>query len=133
LLDGDPNGRMTCELSNWTGKAYRIPRIKIKDCGDRPDLMNTGVYLLLGRDQDGQEQVYLGEAETIFERLKQHIKEKDFWNEAIVFVSKDENLNKAHIKYLESRLYELSKNASRYKLANGNIPPQPAISEADRA
>lgn len=49
LIDGDPNGRMSCELSNWTGKAYKIPRIKIKDCVDRKDLMSTGIYLLLGK------------------------------------------------------------------------------------
>jgi len=51
---------MTCELSNWTGKAYKIPRIKIKDCTDRDDLRNTGVYLLLGKDEEGNEQVYIG-------------------------------------------------------------------------
>lgn len=49
LIDGDPNGRMSCELSNWTGKAYKIPRIKIKECSDRDDLSNTGIYLLLGK------------------------------------------------------------------------------------
>lgn len=50
LLDGDPNGRLTCELSNWTGKAYKISRNKIKDCTDREDLSGTGVYLLFGKD-----------------------------------------------------------------------------------
>ena len=53
LIDGDPNGRMSCELSNWSGKAYKIPRIKIKDCTDRDDLTSTGVYLLFGKDDDG--------------------------------------------------------------------------------
>jgi hypothetical protein len=52
LIDGDPNGRMTCELSNWSGKAYKIPRIKVNDCVDRDDLSNTGVYLLLGKDEN---------------------------------------------------------------------------------
>lgn len=46
LINGDPNGRMSCELSNWTGKAYKIPRIKVKDCSDRNDLDNPGIYLL---------------------------------------------------------------------------------------
>ena len=64
LIDGDPNGRMSCELSNWTGKAYKIPRIKIKDCTDREDLISTGVYLLFGKDDDGKDLVYIGEAET---------------------------------------------------------------------
>lgn len=133
LIDGDPNGRMTCELSNWTGKAYKVPRINVKDCTDRSDLFNTGVYLLLGKDEEGRDQVYIGEAETILKRLNQHLTQKDFWNEAIVFVSKDENLNKAHIKYLENRLYEIAKNLNRYKIENTITPTQSSISESDRA
>jgi hypothetical protein len=133
LIDGDPNGRMSCELSNWTGKAYKIPRIKVKDCFDRDDLASTGVYLLFGKDQSGKDQVYIGEAETILKRLNQQLTQKDFWNETIVFVSKDENLNKAHIKYLENRLHELATIINRYKIENSVIPTQSSISESDRA
>jgi hypothetical protein len=133
LIDGDPNGRMSCELSNWSGKAYKIPRIKIKDCTDREDLTSTGVYLLFGKDDEGKEQVYIGEAESILKRLNQQLTQKDFWNEAIVFISKDENLNKAHIKYLENRLHDIAKSANRYKIDNSIIPTQSSISESDRA
>jgi len=133
LIDGDPNGRMSCELSNWTGKAYKIPRIKIKDCTDRDDLMNTGVYLLFGKDEEGKDLVYIGEAESILKRLNQHLNQKDFWNETIVFVSKDDNLNKAHIKYLENRLHDIAQLAKRYKIENSIIPTQSSISESDRA
>ncbi len=133
LIDGDPNGRMSCELSNWSGKAYKIPRIKIKDCADRDDLTSTGVYLLFGKDDQGKDQVYIGEAESILKRLNQQLTQKDFWNEAIVFISKDENLNKAHIKYLENRLHDIAKSANRYKVDNSIIPTQSSISESDRA
>jgi len=133
LIDGDPNGRMSCELSNWSGKAYKIPRIKIKDCIDRADLTSTGVYLLFGKTDDGKDQVYIGEAESILKRLNQQLTQKDFWNEAIVFISKDENLNKAHIKYLENRLHDIAKSAKRYIVDNTIIPTQSSISESDRA
>jgi hypothetical protein len=133
LIDGEPNGRMTCELSNWTGKAYKIPRIKVKDCTDRPDLVNPGVYLLFGKNETGKDLVYIGEAETVFKRLTQHLTQKDFWTEAIVFISKDENLNKAHIKYLENRLYEMAKAVNRYQVENNTIPTQSSIAESDRA
>ncbi|MHC1702445.1 MAG: GIY-YIG nuclease family protein [Tenuifilaceae bacterium] len=133
LIDGDPNGRMTCELSNWTGKAYKVPRITIKDCLDRDDLSNTGVYLLFGKVEDGKDQVYIGEAESILKRLNQHLTQKDFWHEAIVFISKDENLNKAHIKYLENRLFEIAKVVNRYKIENTITPTQSSISESDKA
>jgi len=133
LIDGDPNGRMSCELSNWTGKAYKIPRIKVKECTDREDLMNTGVYMLFGREEEGNDLVYIGETESIYKRLTQHLNSKDFWNEAIVFISKDDNLNKAHIKYLENRLHEIANSAKRYKLVNSIIPTQSSISESEKA
>lgn len=133
LIDGNPNGRMTCELSNWTGKAYKIPRIEVKNCSDRSDLKNTGIYLLFGKDEEGKDLVYIGEAEDILVRLNQHLSQKDFWNEVIVFISKDENLNKAHIKYLEYRLFEIAKSCKRYIILNGNTPTQSSISELDQA
>jgi hypothetical protein len=133
LIEGDPNGRMTGELSNWTGKAYKIPRVKIKDCGDRPDLTNPGVYFLFGKDETGKDLVYIGEAETVSKRLTQHLTQKDFWNEAVVFISKDENLNKAHIKFLENALYEIAIRVNRYQVDNSVIPTQSSVSESDRA
>lgn len=133
LIDGEPNGRMTCELSNWTGKAYRIPRILVRESSDRDELKNPGIYLLFGKNEEGKEIVYIGEAETIFDRLKQHLSQKDFWNEVITFISKDENLNKAHIKYLENRLFEIAQQTNRYILDNNSTPTKSSISESDRA
>ena len=135
LMDSDPNGRIVCELSNWTGKAYRIPRGKVKDCSNREDLKSTTVYLLFGKPETSTDKakVYIGEAENAYSRLVHHVSEKEFWNEAVVFISKDENLNKAHIKYLESRLFEIANIASRYEIQNTNIPTKSSISESDQA
>ena len=134
LIDGQADGRWASELSNWTGKAYKIPRTYINQCTDRDDLSNTGVYFLFGcNDETDEEQVYIGEAENIFNRLKQHLSEKDFWTECIVFISKDNNLNKAHIKYLENHLYILAKESKRYEVVNSNVPTEASISEMDRA
>ncbi len=134
LIDGQADGRWISELSNWTGKAYKIPRTYVNQCSDREDLNNTGVYFLFGRNDDtDEEQVYIGEAENILNRLKQHLSEKDFWTECIVFISKDNNLNKAHIKYLENHLYILAKSSKRYMIVNSNVPTEASISEMDRA
>ncbi|ERP39222.1 GIY-YIG nuclease family protein [Chitinivibrio alkaliphilus] len=135
LMDADPEGRMVCELSNWTGKAYRIPRGRVKDCADREELRSTAVYLLFGKADSSasRPKVYIGEAENVYNRLVQHVAEKEYWNESVVFISKDENLNKAHIKYLESRLHEIALQADRYDLENGNTPTRSSISEADQA
>lgn len=135
LIDGEPDGRMSCELSNWTGKALKLPRRKVKDSIDRKELYNTGIYILFGKSSDSgkKDRAYIGEGEAIYNRLLSHVALKDFWNEVVVIVSKDENLNKAHIKYLESRLYEIAKQVNRYELENGNNPPRPTLSEADVA
>jgi|ERR1035437_222681 hypothetical protein len=132
LIDGEPNGRMTCELSNWRGRAYLIPRIKIKDCDDRPDLKNPGVYLLFGENETGKDLIYIGEAEEVYKRLKEQL-QRDFWTVAIVFVGVDGNLNKAYIKYLENRLFDLAKTVNRYQIENKDIPTLSSISESKRA
>lgn len=133
LIDGEPTGRMSAELSNWTGKAYKIPRNKIKDSKDRPELSGTGVYFLFGEDDEGNNVAYIGEAENVLSRLNSHLREKDFWTEVVVFTSKDDNLNKAHIKYLEHKLHQLAEKIGRYKINNNTIPTLPAISESDEA
>ena len=135
LLDGIPNGRMTCELSNWTGKAYKLPRNMIKESSSRKELSSTGVYFLFGKPDITSEKnvIYIGEAENIIKRLSQHLNEKDYWNEAVVLISKDDNLNKAHIKYLENRLHQIAVEVNRYEVKNSNTPTQPSISESDEA
>lgn len=132
LIDGTPDGVIACELSNWTGKGYRIPRNNLKDVSNRSDLKKPGVYFLIGHNEDDKQTVYIGESEDVFKRLYQH-QEKDFWTEALVFISKDENVNKAHIKYLEFSLHDEAVEANRYKVFNSNVPTKPAISEAEIA
>ena len=133
LIDGTANSRISCELSNWTGKAYKIPRNNLKQCVDRPELETTGVYMLFGKSSNtvSKNMIYIGEAENIYKRLQQHLKEKDFWNEAVVFISKDENLNKAHIKYLENRLHQIAYEANRFEILNNQIPTQSSVSESN--
>ena len=136
LIEGDPNKRWVCELSNWNGKAYKIPRIEIKRCSDRKDLVACGIYFLFVKnDTVNKGIVYIGEAENVFERLKQHdaSSKKDFWNECIVYISKDNRLNKAHIKYLEHRCYLLAKEADRYIVDNSSIPADASLTEAEQA
>lgn len=134
LLDGTPNGRWICELSNWTGTAYKIPRVYVKKCETRTELQAPGVYFLFGKnDETGKDAVYIGEAEKLYNRLKQHVDGKEFWNEAICFISKGDALNKAYIKYLENRFYELAKDNQHYTIENSTVPTKSFVSEADEA
>lgn len=113
LTSGDAKRLRTAELSNWTGKAVAGPRSELEALLARDEAANAGVYFLTGSDtESGQPAVYIGEAEVIRERLKNHLA-KDFWNHAIFFISKDENLTKAHIRYLEGRLIGQAREAAR--------------------
>jgi hypothetical protein len=133
LIDGTSDGVLACELFNWTGKGYKIPRSRLKELANRKDLKRAGVYFLVGReDETDSEAAYIGEAEEVYKRLLQH-QDREFWTEALVFISQDENLNKAHIKYLEYTLHKSATDAARYQIKNNNIPSKPSISEAERA
>lgn len=108
LVHGSPSGLRTAELSNWSGKAVAAPRTELAELLVREELASPGFYLLTGVEPDsGDRAIYIGEAENVANRLKGHAS-KDFWNSATVFVSKDENLTKAHIKYLEGILIKMA-------------------------
>lgn len=133
LIEGTPNQRLYCELSNWNGRVYRIPRNEVKISEDRTDLEYTSSYVLLGKNDDGATLAYIGECDNAKDRLLQHLKQKDFWNEAIVFIRTDNSLNKAHVKYIEKKLYEIASDVGRCILVNGNQPGGASISESDAA
>lgn len=118
LVHGDAKRLRTAELSNWTGKALAAPRNEFDSLLARDESNGSGVYFLTGTDPEaGKPAVYVGEAESIKDRLRSHL-EKDFWNHVIFFVSKDENLTKAHIRYLEGRLIDQAKSAARSVIKN---------------
>ena len=134
LIDGTPDGRVACELINRVGKCVKIPRRLMKESSNREELWKAGVYFLFGRDETSAEtnRVYVGEAEEVMKRLPQH-NEKEFWSEALVFFSKDDYLNKAHIKFLEHTICERVAEVGRFQLENGNTPNRPMISEMEQA
>ena len=134
LIDGIPDGRLVGEISNWTGKALKIPRKLLKESSDRDELSKTSVYFLFGQSENDPEKnaVYIGESEEGYKRLRQHLN-IEFWSESVVFTSKDDNLNKAHVKYLESKIYEIAKECNRYEVVNSSIPSCPTISESEQS
>jgi len=132
LAHSDPKRLRTAELSNWTGKAVAGPRSEFDDVIAREESSNSGIYFLTGVDPDnGSPAIYIGVAESIKDRVKNHL-EKDFWNHIIFFISKDENLTRAHILYCEGRLIEIAKSAGRATVMN-NQGSGSKLPESDRA
>jgi hypothetical protein len=134
LPDGTSDGMKIVEKSNWIGRAIVCPRSKFADLRERPEFNKTGVYLLIGQNNpDEPPTAYIGEGDPVGDRLLQHQRLKDFWSSVVSFTSKDDNLNKAHVQYLESRLVALAREAKRCNLENATVPTLPSLSEADRA
>ena len=123
LVNGTADSLTIAELSNWNGKAIKIPRIEVSSCY-REDITQAGVYFLFCKEDDGTDSVYIGEAENVKERLLQHLrdyqaeKEKYYWTTAVIFIGRD--LNKALIRYLENRFVEIARDLKRYLVLTKN-------------
>ncbi|ACT59324.1 GIY-YIG nuclease family protein [Hirschia baltica] len=126
LVDGTPTGLITAEVMNWVGHVLMTPRSRLVDALAREEASRTGVYILLGEDPENptRTKAYIGEGDNIANRIKAHAKDetKDFWTRACLISSKDKNLTKAHIRYLEGRLIDKAIQAGRADLANGTSP-----------
>lgn len=132
FIDGKPDGMLTAEVFNWTGHVLMTPRTRIAETLKRKEARYTGVYLLFG-EYDGVPLAYIGEGEDISERIRNHDARKDWWTSAILITSAANNLNKAHVKYLEARLIEEALAIGQIELENGNSPSRPSLSEASQA
>lgn len=136
LVNGSADSLITAELSNWNGKAIKIPRIEVASC-NRDDITQAGVYFLFCKEDDGSDSVYIGEAENVKERLVQHLrehqaeKEKYYWTTAVIFIGRD--LNKALIRYLENRFVEIARACKRYTVLTKNTYKNTVMKESQIA
>lgn len=137
LVDGSSHGIMTSEIMNWTGQITVTPRSKLSEFSKRKDSSRTGVYILVGEDTENpaQTKIYIGESDNILTRLQYHNQDqnKDFWNQTIIITSKDDNLTKSHVRYLESRLIQIIGKSKFVSLSNGTSPDASPLPESDIA
>ena len=144
LVDGTPNGLLTAEIMNWSGHVLTGPRSKLAELVQRPECGRTGVYFLVGPDPENnlRSKVYIGESDDVAKRLKQHNRAeasegtaggKDFWEKVCLVTSKDQNLTKTHVKYLESLLIGIANIVGRCELLNGTAHDYGSLPESDRA
>lgn len=136
LVNGTADSLITAELSNWNGKAIKVPRNEVQNY-DRDDIRGAGVYFLFCKEEDGADSVYIGEAENVLDRLKQHLrdfqggKEVYYWYNSVTFVGRD--LNKALIRYLEDRLVKIARDCGRYKILTKNTYSKTVMKESQVA
>lgn len=134
---GDPEATRIVEKMNWTGRGYYVPRDDWGNVRMRPEMTGAGVYILLGHEQDelGAEMpvAYIGQTDNLLARLDDHDKKKDFWENAMFFMSTNGGLNRAHITWLEWELMAQAVRAKRGRLENGVTHNEPTLSESEKA
>ncbi|WP_081079451.1 GIY-YIG nuclease family protein [Burkholderia cepacia] len=141
LADGSPSGIITAEIMNWSGHVIAAPRSRLADLLKRHETNRAGLYILLGDKPNGDEQIaYIGETESVAERLTYHARPedkggKDFWRHVFLITSKDANLTKGHLRFIESKLITIASKASRIALENsrGIVTEYGMLPEADMA
>ena len=135
LIDGEVTGRIKCTMSNWTGLAYKVPRTYLDECKDRQDLKQSGVYFLFGKNEDEKDEVYIGQAgirkngEGVLYRVAEHLKDKQFFSEAVMLTTQNNSFGPTEISYLENKFTNLALETDRYIVRNGNDPNPGNVTE----
>ena len=127
LVDGEPGGITTANVSGWTGHILSGPRTALTRILARDEAHRNGIYLLLGDDPDAIENIacYIGRTEDFSARFRQHDRQKDWWDRAVLISSRDDSFNEGHWGYLEARLVEIASTAKRCSLPDNAQTPQP--------
>ena len=134
-MDGEVTGRIKCTLSNWTGLAYKVPRPYLEKCKDRQDLKQSGVYFLFGKNDDGEDEVYIGQAgirkngEGVLFRVSEHLKDEIYFSEAVMLTTQNNSFGPTEISYLENKFTNMAIDVDRYKVRNGNDPNPGNVTE----
>lgn len=135
LPGGSPTGIRVAEITTRIVQLIDVPRKLLPDFLKMPESTQVGVYYLIAEPEDGSEpQVYIGQTGDLRTRLAEHDSKKDFWERALVLISRTQTLTQTHALFLEWLSIQSSRKAGRYVDSNGNggsRPHTPAPMEAD--
>lgn len=127
----DLSGSRIVTMDNCFCRLYNIQRSdndflqSFKD-----DLQKPALYILLNQET---KEAYIGETDSFFTRLQQHIAKKEFWIEALAFTATDDTLSKTEVQYLECLAYQKASNKKVFKLnENTQVPKEPHMNIIQR-
>lgn len=121
LPGGDPRGIRVAEITTRIVQVIEVPRSLLQDFLKMPESDQVALYFLFGETEDGAEQkVYIGQTGDLRARLVKHNKEKEFWERALVLISRTNSLTQTHALFLEWYCIQAARKAGRYADENGN-------------
>lgn len=133
LIDGDPKGTQYAFISNKICQMYVVPRSNLSYLNEQEKLQKPAFYILVGEDETTKPQAYIGETENFRERVKDHENKKSFWQKALIFVSKDADMTKVDVQYLEHKAITEAKKSNTFTLnENKQVPKAPNLPEYQR-
>ena len=118
MRTGDPNGIRTVFISNKICEMIVFPKSEFEMVSKMEESSRPALYILLGEDENGSAQAYIGESTNGVKRIYNHKSHKLFWNKCLMFVAKDESINKADVQYLERKAIDLATDCSQYGVMN---------------
>ncbi len=133
FIDGTPKGTQYSFISNKICQMFVVPRSNLSYLNEQEKLQKPAFYILIGENEATKPQAYIGETENFKERVKDHDNKKGFWQKALIFVSKDEDITKADVQYLEHKAIDEAKKANTFVLSeNKQVPKAPNLPEHQR-
>ena len=133
LIDGDPKGTQYAFISNKICQMYVVPRSNLSYLNEQEKLQKPAFYILVGEDETTKPQAYIGETENFRERVKDHENKKSFWQKALIFVSKDADMTKVDVQYIEHKAITEAKKSNTFTLnENKQVPKVPNLLEYQR-
>lgn len=132
---GDPRSIRIAEITTRIVQVIEVPRPQLDVFLAMPESDQVAVYFLFGHSDDGAApRIYIGQTGDLRKRLASHNKDKDFWQRALVLISRTSSLTQTHGLFLEWQCIQAARQAGRYATENGNAgikPHTPAPLEAD--
>jgi len=119
LPSGDPRGIRIAEITTRIVQVIEVPRSLLPDFLKMPESNQVALYFLFGEAEDGTDaKVYIGQTGDLRARLLKHNKDKDFWQRALVLISRTNSLTQTHSLFLEWYSLQAATKAGRYVVEN---------------
>jgi hypothetical protein len=129
LPGGDPRGIRIAEITTRIVQVIEVPRSLLGEFAQMPQSNQVALYFLFGESDENEPRVYIGQTGDLQGRLTTHNREKDFWERALVVISRTNSLTQTHAIFLEWFCLDQCRSVGRYADANENSASRPHTPE----